>query len=69
MRAPSQPGTYEQSEPPQYTSFILRCWTVEGGGIRARLVDVHSGVHFPVSDLAELPALVRSLVTDMGQHS
>lgn len=45
-----------------YASFILRCWTSPGGQIRARLIDVQSGVSRPVADLADLPEQVRSLM-------
>jgi hypothetical protein len=51
-----------EPEPPHYASFVLRCWTGDLGQIRARLIDVHSGVSRPVNDLAELPGLVRHLV-------
>lgn len=51
-----------EPEPPHYASFVLRCWTGDLGQIHARLIDVHSGVSRPVSDLAELPGLVRHLI-------
>ena len=53
----------EASESPHYASFVLRCWTCETGQIRARLTDVHSGISYPVTDLADLPCLVRRMVT------
>jgi hypothetical protein len=46
-----------------YASFVLRCWRSHGGGIRARLIDVQSGVSRPVADLADLPEQVRCLMT------
>jgi len=33
------------------------------GQIRARLTDVHSGISYPVTDLADLPGLVRRMMT------
>jgi hypothetical protein len=55
-------SSHEEPQPPRYASFILRCWTGDTGSMHARLIDVHSGVARPVSDLADLPALVRTLV-------
>jgi len=52
----------QEAESPHYASFILRCWTSDLGQIRARLIDVHTGVSRPVTDLDELPGLVRHLV-------
>lgn len=57
------PFNSEASESPYYASFVLRCWTCETGQIRARLTDVHSGISYPVTDLADLPGLVRRMVT------
>lgn len=54
----------EESDAPHYASFILRCWTGKGGKVRVRLIDVHSGVSRPVTDLADLPGLVRRLVAE-----
>jgi len=59
---PTPPFDSEESKSPHYASFILRCWTCETGQIRARLTDVHSGVSCPVTDLADLPRLVRRMV-------
>jgi hypothetical protein len=58
----SQPGEDEESFLPDYASFILRCWTNRQGRVRARLIDVHSGVSHPVASLAALPELVHRLV-------
>ena len=44
------------------TSFILRCWIDASGEVRARLIDVHSGVGYPLDRLSDLPGLVRRLV-------
>lgn len=47
---------------PHYASFILRCQASTGGRVRARLVDVRSGISCPVHDLDELPDIVRRLL-------
>ncbi len=60
---PAPPFDSEARESPHYASFVLRCWTCEMGQIRARLTDVHSGISYPVTDLADLPGLVRRMVT------
>ena len=44
------------------TSFILRCWIDASGEVRARLIDVRSGVGYPLGCLSDLPGLVRRLV-------
>ncbi len=51
-----------QSPPSHFTSFVLRCWVGDGGQMRARLTDVHSGLSYPVADPADLPGLVSHLV-------
>jgi len=51
-----------ESDPPQFTSLILRCWRGEMGQLRIRLVNVNSGVSHLVADLNELPDLVRRQV-------
>lgn len=48
--------------PPRYTSFILRCRVDADGQVRARLVDVRSGIICPVGDLEEVPEIVRGLL-------
>jgi hypothetical protein len=49
---------------PRYASFILRCWTSDGGELRARLIDVRSGISRPLADLSELPGLIRQLTAE-----
>jgi hypothetical protein len=51
-------------EAPRYASFILRCWMGEEGQLRARLIDIRTGVGHVVGSLALLPDLVRRLVTN-----
>jgi hypothetical protein len=46
---------------PHYVSFILRCWTDRQGQLRARLIEVDSGVSHPMADLEALPSLVHRL--------
>ena len=43
-------------------SFILRCWMDASGEVRVRLIDVRSGVGYPLGCLSDLPGLVRRLV-------
>jgi hypothetical protein len=57
-----QPSEDEGPEAIHHASFVLRCWTGAGGQIRARLIDVQSGVSLPVADLADLPGQIRSLM-------
>ena len=45
-------------------SFILRCWIGRGHETRARLVDVHSGVSYPLANLRDLPNLIEHLLGD-----
>ena len=52
----------EEPEPTCYASFILRCWLGDREQMRARLVDVNSGVSYPVSHLNQLPRLLGQLL-------
>lgn len=52
-----------EEKPPQYASFILRCWLDGQGEIRCRLVEVGSGISHPLHDLAALPGLVKHLLS------
>jgi hypothetical protein len=45
-----------------HASFILRCWSNPAGEVRARLIDVRTGVTHPLADLDEIPALTRRLL-------
>jgi len=65
-------GASEQHPPdeqdrPHLASFVLRCWQGEGGRVRARLLDVHSGINHPLSDLTDLPGLVERLLAQTVQ--
>ena len=62
--ASPQPAEGGETVPPRYASFILRCWTSDAGQLRARMIDVRSGVSRPLADLAELPGLVRHLMAE-----
>lgn len=55
------PGS-EDLRAPHYASFILRCRVDTKGKIYARLIDVNSGMSYPVAELAALPEQVRHLV-------
>jgi hypothetical protein len=48
--------------PSARNSFILRCWRNSLGELRARVVDVGTGVSYPLLNLAELPGLIEQLV-------
>ena len=48
-----------ESAPPPYVSFILRCRPTADGGVLARVSDVRSGLSWTLTDLDELPDLVR----------
>lgn len=50
----------------QYASFLLRCSTDGQGHLRARLIEVGSGVSHALADLDHLPDLVRRLLTAAG---
>jgi len=52
---------------PSGASFVLRCWLTANGHARGYLLDVRSGVKHPVPDLAELPDLVRSLISMLAE--
>jgi hypothetical protein len=56
-----------ESAPPHYTSFILRCHVDTDGRVRARLVDVRSGISCPIGDLEEVPGIVRGLLTPVAE--
>ncbi len=51
-----------EAAPARYLSFILRCQARIGGGVRARLLEVHSGFACSLDDLDELPDIVRRRV-------
>jgi hypothetical protein len=51
-------------ESPRYASFILRCWIGEEGQLRARLIDIRTGVGHIIGNLDLLPDLVHRLVTN-----
>lgn len=59
---PGRPADPEPRTSSHHASYILRCWTGDLGQIRARLIDVHSGVTWPVADLVDLPGLVQRLM-------
>ena len=46
------------------TSYVLRCWINEEKQVRLLLVDVHSGKSIPLADLAELPAVLKTMLAD-----
>jgi hypothetical protein len=64
MKASNQTEPHDQVDgaQPHYTSFILRCQASTGGRVRARLVNVRSGLSWPVNDLDKLPDIVRRLL-------
>jgi len=71
MANPDDPQRLEDELPASShpVSFVMRCWVVRGDTVRARLTEVRTGVSYPLADLADLPALVRSLVLDASLPS
>jgi hypothetical protein len=77
MSPQSQPDAHSPPEPepsneaesvlPRYASFVLRCQITAGGGILARLSEVSSGLCYSVTDLDELPSLVRRRMADQAE--
>jgi hypothetical protein len=59
----TEPHNQIEDAQPRHASFILRCQTSAGGRLRARLVDVRSGVSCSIGDLDELPDIVRGLLS------
>lgn len=57
-----------ESQPPQ-VSLVLRCWVKENGEIYARLVDVHRQVPVQVSDINQLPGIIRRLLKRKAHQS
>lgn len=53
-----------ENAPPHYVSFILRCRTTAHGEILARLSEVRTGLCCSLTDLDELPDLVRRRMAD-----
>ena len=44
------------------TSFILRCWIGADEQVRILLINAQTGATYPIADLAELPAMLNSLI-------
>ena len=57
-------GTFEFDEKPAglRASFILRCWTADSGEFLSSLMDVRTRATYPLSDVDELPELIRDLM-------
>ena len=47
-----------------HASFVLRCWIADEGQVRARLINVRSGISHAVAELSELPGLIGRLVQE-----
>ena len=45
-----------------HASFVLRCWIDTQGCFRARLIDVLTGVSYPVAGLVDLGTLIEQLM-------
>jgi len=43
-------------------SYVLRLWSAESGPPHGYLLDARSGVRYPLSELATLPALIDSII-------
>jgi hypothetical protein len=57
-----RPAENQQTEAVHHASFVLRCWIGSDGQIRARLIDVQSGISHPLASLADLPYQVQRLM-------
>ncbi len=60
----SEPHDEADSAPPHYISFVLRCRVAADGSVMARLSEVRSGLSSTVTDLDDLPDLVRRSIAD-----
>ncbi|MEA3396963.1 MAG: hypothetical protein U9R05_05825 [Chloroflexota bacterium] len=49
-------------DPNRRTSFVVRCWIDAEGEVHTRLIDVHSGVSYPLARQSDLPELIRRLL-------
>jgi len=63
---PSEPHDEVDSASPHYISFVLRCRVSADGSVLARLSEVRSGLSSAVTDLDDLPDLVRRTIADQG---
>lgn len=72
-----QPPIDRDLDSNQRAGFILRCWMDGAGGVRARLIDVRTGVVHALAHLEDLPVLMRFLLhtalpedaADTGRHA
>ncbi len=61
-------------DPNRRASFVLRCWIDAEGEVHTRLIDVHSGVSYPLAHQSDLPELIwrlllqRSEAPDVSAH-
>lgn len=55
---------HSSQEPPQYRSFLIRCFSQENGGFRARIMDVQTGKFYPLADLAGVPEVLVALLSE-----
>ena len=58
--------TDKEIAPAIHTSFVLRCWVSEVGGVRGRLVDVRTGNAYPLAALEQLPEMVSGLLKPLS---
>ncbi len=55
--------------PTQRQTYTVRCWYDATGGFRARLIDVLTGVGYPVASLTDLPPLIERLMAQSRASS
>lgn len=48
--------------PTQRQTYTVRCWHNATGGFRVRVIDVLTGVEYPVTSLTDLPPLIEQLM-------
>ena len=51
-----------QAERSFHASFVVRCFVDASGKVHARLIDVATGVVYPLADLSELAACIGRLL-------
>jgi len=55
---------HSNQDPPHYRSFLIRCFSQENGGFRARIMDVQTGKVYPLADLAGVPEVLVALLSE-----
>ena len=51
-----------RSEGSFHASFVVRCWVSSTGDVHGHVVDVRTGVVYPLADLSDLGASIHRLL-------